>query len=137
MQIVIWKLLIFRLSHGTKNIVFLSRLLIFGFLYFPPSEKNYSKVKTWYPEKERLLSIFFLKFVYKNTDGQLENLHVSLNEHCVKSFRIRSYSDPYFRAFGMFTERHGVSLGIQSECRKIKTRTIPNTDTFHAVEALC
>ena len=35
--------------------------------------------------------------------------------HCVKSIRIRSY---------------GVSLRIQSECGKIRTRITPNTDTF-------
>ena len=44
--------------------------------------------------------------------------------HCVKSVRIRSYSGPYFPAFG---------LNIQSECGKIRTRIIPNTDTLYAV----
>ena len=53
--------------------------------------------------------------------------------HCVKSVRIRSYSGPYFPAFGVNTERYGVSLRIQSECGKIWTRKTPNTDTFHAV----
>ena len=50
--------------------------------------------------------------------------------HCVKSVRIRSYSDPYFPAFGLNTERSGVSLLIQYKCRKIRTRITPNTDTF-------
>ena len=36
--------------------------------------------------------------------------------HCVKNVLIRSYSGPYFPAFGLNTERYGVSLGIQSEC---------------------
>ena len=40
----------------------------------------------------------------------------------VKSVRIRSYSGPYFPASGLNTERYGVSLRIQSECRKIRTR---------------
>ena len=40
MQIVIWKLIIFRLSHGTKNLVFLSRLLIFGFPLFSTEWKK-------------------------------------------------------------------------------------------------
>ena len=53
--------------------------------------------------------------------------------HCVKSVCIRSYSGPYFPAFGVNTERYGVSLRIQSECGKIWTRKTPNTDTFHAV----
>ena len=50
--------------------------------------------------------------------------------HCVKSVRIRSYSGPYFPAFGLNTE-DTVSLRIQSECGKIRTRITPNTDTFH------
>ena len=53
--------------------------------------------------------------------------------HCVKSVRIRSYSGPYFTAFGLNTERYGVSLRIQSNCGKIRTRINPNTDTFYAV----
>ena len=53
--------------------------------------------------------------------------------HSVKSVRIRSYSGPYFPVFGLSKERYGVSLRIQSECRKMRTRITPNTDTFHAV----
>ena len=33
------------------------------------------------------------------------------------------FSGPYFPAFGLNTEKHGVYLRIQSECRKIRTRT--------------
>ena len=36
----------------------------------------------------------------------------------------------YFPAFGLNTERYGVSLGIQSECWKIRMRITPNTDIF-------
>ena len=32
------------------------------------------------------------------------------------------FSGPYFLAFGLITERYGVSLRIQSECWKIRTR---------------
>ena len=53
--------------------------------------------------------------------------------HCAKSVRIRSFSGPYFPAFGLNTERYGVSVRIQSECGKIRTRKTPNTDTFYAV----
>ena len=53
--------------------------------------------------------------------------------HCIKSVRIRSYSGPYFPAFGLNTERHGVFLSIQSECGKIRTRITPNTVTFNLV----
>ena len=41
---------------------------------------------------------------------------------------IRSFSGPYFPAFGMNTERYGVS-----ECRKMRIRKTANTDTFYAV----
>ena len=53
--------------------------------------------------------------------------------HCIKSVRIQSYSGPYFPAFGRNTESYGVSLRIQSECRKIGTRTTLNKDTFQVV----
>ena len=43
------------------------------------------------------------------------------------------FSGPYFSAFGLNTERYGVSLRIQSECGKVQTRKTPNTDTFYAV----
>ena len=44
-----------------------------------------------------------------------------------------SYSGPYFPAFGLNTESYSVSLRIQSECGKMRTRITPNTDTFYAV----
>ena len=53
--------------------------------------------------------------------------------HCVKSVRIRSFSGPYFLVFGLNTERYRVSLRIQSECVKIRTRKTPNTGTYYAV----
>ena len=56
--------------------------------------------------------------------------------HCVKSVSIRSYSGLHFPTFGLNTERYGVSLRIQSECGKMRTRIIPNTDIFHAVRCL-
>ena len=51
----------------------------------------------------------------------------------VKSVCIRRFSGPYFPAFGLNTKRYRVSLRIQSECEKIRTRKTPDTDTFHAV----
>ena len=56
--------------------------------------------------------------------------------HYVKSVRIRSLSDLYFPAVVLNTDKYGVSLRIQSECGKIRTRKTPNTDTFHAVWCL-
>ena len=43
------------------------------------------------------------------------------------------FRDPYFPAFGLNTERHSVSLRIQSECGKIRITKTPNTKTFHAM----
>ena len=57
-------------------------------------------------------------------------------KHCVKSVHIRSYSGPHFPAFGLNTERCGVSLRIQSKCGKIRTTITPNLDTFHAVKII-
>ena len=57
-------------------------------------------------------------------------------KHCVKSVRIRSYSGPYFPTFGLNTEGYSLSLRIQSEHGKIRTRITPNTDTFYALKVL-
>ena len=51
----------------------------------------------------------------------------------MKRVRIRSFSGPYFPAFGLNTERYSVSLRIKSKCGKIQTRKSLNTDSFHAV----
>ena len=55
------------------------------------------------------------------------------NPHCVKSVRIRSYYGSHFPALGLNTEKYSVSLRIQSECGKMRSRLTPNTDTFYAV----
>ena len=52
--------------------------------------------------------------------------------HCVKSVGIRRYSGSYFPAFGLNTERYGVSE-YQLEYRKMRTRVTSNTDILHAV----
>ena len=59
-------------------------------------------------------------------------IHKMHTFHCVKSVRIGSYSGSYFPAFGLNKERYGASLRIQPKCGKLRTRTTPNTDTFHA-----
>ena len=57
--------------------------------------------------------------------------------HCVKSVSIRCYSAPHLPAFGLNTDRYGVSLCIYSECGKIWTRITPNADSFYAVLCFC
>ena len=68
-------------------------------------------------------------FPHKESNYNLRNS----TTHCVKNVRIRSYSGPHFSAFGLTTERYRVSLRIQSECVKLRTRITPNTVTFYAV----
>ena len=48
--------------------------------------------------------------------------------------RIRIFSEPYFLTFGLNAEWYFVSLRIQSECRKIRTRMTTNTNNFCAVQ---
>ena len=43
-------------------------------------------------------------------------------KHYVKSVRIRRFFGLYFSSFGVNRERYGVSLSIQSECGKIRTK---------------
>ena len=57
------------------------------------------------------------------------------NEHCVKGVCIWSYSGWYLPSFGLNTDRYEVSFRILSECGKMWTRIIPNTDTFNPVES--
>ena len=71
-------------------------------------------------------SIFLRKSIFSRT-------YFSRDLHCVKSVPIRSFSSPYFPAFGLNTDRLSVSLRIQSECRKIWIRITPNTDSFYSV----
>ena len=49
-----------------------------------------------------------------------------------ESVRFRKFSGPYFLAVGLNTEIYGISLRIQPECGKIRTRKTLNTETFHA-----
>ena len=44
------------------------------------------------------------------------------NKHCVKSVQIRSFSGPYFPAFGMNPEIYSVNHCIHSKCEKVWTR---------------
>ena len=57
-----------------------------------------------------------------------------LSKYCVKSVRVGSFTDSYFRTFEPNTEISRVNLRIHSECGKIWTREIPITDTLYAVK---
>ena len=52
------------------------------------------------------------------------------------SFTLRKrcpYSKLLWSVFPRIRLEYGASLGIHSECREIRTRITPNTDTFHVV----
>ena len=65
--------------------------------------------------------------------GARQSIQFFRQIHCVKSVRIRSYSGLHFPAFGLNTERYSISLRIQSQCGKMRTRITRNTDTFYAM----
>ena len=90
------------------------------------------------PEHASDSCIVLQKFSYWVSPPVIDNycLLDLIDLHCVKCVRIRSYSGPYFPAFGLNTERYGVSLRIQFEWGKIRTRITPNTETFHTALAI-
>ena len=62
-----------------------------------------------------------------NHEINLEKKMEPRNTHeidCLKIVHIRSYSTPYFTAFGLNLERYRVSLRIQSECGKTRAITL-------------
>ena len=73
-------------------------------------------------------SDYFSKYLVRSEFRNLSNIY---DFHCVKSVHIRRFSGPYFPAFGLNVNRYRLSLRIQSEYGKIKTRKTPNTETFH------
>ena len=72
------------------------------------------------------------KFIHNCCHAGSNSAAMTMNIHCVKSIRIRSYSGPHFSVGGLKTERYFVSLRIQSEYEKMRTRITPNMDTFYA-----
>ena len=69
--------------------------------------------------------------VLLKTGSTIVNLcEIFYDLNCVKNVLIWSYYSPQFPAFRLNTERYPVSLHIQSESRKIRTRIAPNTDIY-------
>ena len=77
-------------------------------------------------QKSSILNIWVL-----NTPLNTGQLKI---KNCVKRVPMWNHSGPYFPVFGLNTKRYSVSLRIQSECGKIRTRITPNTDAFHAMK---
>ena len=86
-------------------------------------------------ESKLVIVIFHTLSTNKSTNNILILFAGLLDNHCVKSVLIWSYSGPYFLALGLNTDRYAVSLCIQSESGKIWTRITPNKDTFYPVNA--
>ena len=56
--------------------------------------------------------------------------------YCKVCVHIWSLSGLHFPPFALNMEICGVSLHMQSKCRKLQTRTTLNTDIFHAVNVI-
>ena len=93
-------------------------------------KNSFSKVAfTW------VFSCIDLLYHLSNTFFFEEHLWNTAYESCRMSQRqvtIWSYSGPHFSAFGLNTERYGVSLNSVRMRENVDLIT-PNTDTFHAV----
>ena len=103
--------------------------------------KNLSKMtwryrNIWHCLQYFTLNRFLLTVDAATKSSSAKQAFFQYHTHFVKSVHIRSYSHLHFSAFGLNMERYGVSLLIQSECRKTRSRITPNTDTFYAVTKL-
>ena len=80
-----------------------------------------------------LMSKFKLTFYFKFCKLEHEFFYYFVSLSTAWNVCIKSYSGPHFPLFERNTERYSVSLGIQFECGKMRTRITPNTGTFYAV----
>ena len=81
-------------------------------------ERSYRESRTIisFAEKTCTLNFFPIKL----------NPTISLHEKC-------PYSKLLWSVFSRLWTEYGVSVRIQSECEKMRTRITPNKDTFYAV----
>ena len=87
----------------------------------------FSQIQKMPPEKTIYLETFLEVHYVKDCWEMLLKVFGYWCQRYVKSVRVWSCSGPHFPTYG-------VSLRIQSECGKMRTRITPNnTDTFHAV----
>ena len=109
-------------------------------MFATPQKKKKKKKKPPPPPTTTTISMWNVKFVLcfsvisvlatnKLRVNELLSFHCPFSDfsiyrpvsHSVRSVRIRSYSGPYFPAFGL------------NKCGKMRTRITPNSDTFYAV----
>ena len=102
----------------------------------PKIKTRFFEINLFAPEKKfrEIVYVFLVDKRFNTKCGKkIFSFNSFLNKaHCVKSVRIRRYSGRYFPVFGKIRSI-GESLRIQSECGKIPTRIIANTDTFYTV----
>ena len=60
------------------------------------------------------------------SEESIMTIYFVLRENCW-------YSEFFLSVFSLIGTEYGEILRIQSECGKIRTKKIPNTDTFHTV----
>ena len=110
-------------SAESGKIVELSHLIIWKL--FQLLEKSCSKI---FITREILRKIQNRIFVRQFSCWKSENFYLKKESgHCVKSVRIRMVHIVLVHIL----QTYSVSLCIQSECGKIWTKKIPNTDTFN------
>ena len=97
-------------------------------------QEFFQETPSWIGKMKNKIKGFFL--IWRNIQNLQAELHLLLtpNVGCFykrannwpytawKVSRYGVFSGPYFLAFGLNTERYGVSLRIQSECGKIRAR---------------
>ena len=98
------------------------------FIWFENKKRKEKNTLFWTPE--RLTKTAVLRNEVLDFQGQIR-----FHSHCVKSIQVRSF---FWSVFSRIRTEYGeilVSLCIQSECGKIRTRKNLYLDTFHAVSS--
>ena len=95
----------------------------------PPPPPTTTTISMWNVKFVLCFSVISVLATNKLRVNELLSFHCPFSDfsiyrpvsHSVRSVRIRSYSGPYFPAFGL------------NKCGKMRTRITPNSDTFYAV----
>ena len=94
------------------------------FLYlFLICEKSSLKmvVYLWWSESRMCCNNPLPRLIFTCYNKHKPEVLMKHEQHCGKSVLIRSFSGPYFTAFGLNTEIYGINFRIRSEYRKIRT----------------
>ena len=94
--------------------------------------RNYSCTFNLRPVRRGFKRINKIPDINHNTNLVQKHNNIDVH-HYIKSSGIGNFFGPYFPAFGLNSARYSVSVRIQSECGKIRTRKTLNTDTLSAV----